>query len=225
MKMVNYATLMSTEELVTAIVIHQSSFKGEVGKCREQFLAVADCLQDFRQIILLLCFTYKPFQSSRERQPLNTMVVLHTQPSASTAHKKNRRKISRKASRPAHVPELDEYEGHIGDVAMDPSQNIPSTSGKPDSMQAEIDDDQLMIDTDPLLPAPSTAPAFPPLPASAQRATLKSEMRRIPIPPHRMTPLKKDWVNIFSPLTEMLQLQVRMNVQRRCVEIRVRMTI
>ncbi|KAI0957983.1 pre-rRNA-processing protein pno1 [Taiwanofungus camphoratus] len=147
------------------------------------------------------------------------MVVLHTQPSASTAHKKNRRKISRKASRPAHVPELDEYEGHIGDVAMDPSQNIPSTSGKPDSMP-EIDDDQLMIDTDPLLPAPSTAPAFPPLPASAQRATLKSEMRRIPIPPHRMTPLKKDWVNIFSPLTEMLQLQVRMNVQRRCVEIR-----
>ncbi|KAH9901520.1 hypothetical protein C8Q73DRAFT_635900 [Cubamyces lactineus] len=77
-----------------------------------------------------------------------------------------------------------------------------------------------MIDTDPSAPPQSAAPAFPPLPASAQKATLKSEMRRIPIPPHRMTPLKKDWVNIFSPLTEMLQLQVRMNVQRKCVEIR-----
>ncbi|KAG8732602.1 pre-rRNA-processing protein pno1 [Ceratobasidium sp. 428] len=64
------------------------------------------------------------------------------------------------------------------------------------------------------------APSFPALPASAQRTTEKSETRRIPIPPHRMTPLKKDWVNIFSPLTEMLGLQVRMNVQKRAVEIR-----
>ncbi|QRW27058.1 pre-rRNA-processing protein PNO1 [Rhizoctonia solani] len=64
-------------------------------------------------------------------------------------------------------------------------------------------------------------PYFPALPASAQRATEKSETRKIPIPPHRMTPLKKDWVNIFSPLTEMLGLQVRMNVQKRAVEIRV----
>ncbi|CAE6448177.1 unnamed protein product, partial [Rhizoctonia solani] len=63
-------------------------------------------------------------------------------------------------------------------------------------------------------------PYFPALPASAQRATEKSETRKIPIPPHRMTPLKKDWVNIFSPLTEMLGLQVRMNVQKRAVEIR-----
>ena len=45
------------------------------------------------------------------------------------------------------------------------------------------------------------------------------------IPPHRMTPLKKEWINIFGPLTEMLGLQVRMNVQRKCVEIRVRLHI
>ncbi|KAG8738263.1 pre-rRNA-processing protein pno1 [Ceratobasidium sp. 414] len=64
------------------------------------------------------------------------------------------------------------------------------------------------------------APSFPALPASAQRATEKSEARRIAIPPHRMTPLKKDWVNIFSPLTEMLGLQVRMHVRKRAVEIR-----
>ncbi|CAE6467192.1 unnamed protein product [Rhizoctonia solani] len=63
-------------------------------------------------------------------------------------------------------------------------------------------------------------PSFPALPASAQRATEKSETRKIPIPPHRMTPLKKDWVNVFSPLTEMLGLQVRMNIQKRAVEIR-----
>lgn len=67
----------------------------------------------------------------------------------------------------------------------------------------------------------TSAPSFPALPASAQRTTEKAESRKIAIPPHRMTPLKKDWVNIFSPLTEMLGLQVRMNVQKRAVEIRV----
>ncbi|KIL00917.1 hypothetical protein PAXRUDRAFT_821118 [Paxillus rubicundulus Ve08.2h10] len=84
------------------------------------------------------------------------------------------------------------------------------------------EDDELMIDIDPgSVPQPSSAPSFPVLPASALRSTvLKSESRRIPIPPHRMTPIKKDWINIFSPLTEILGLQVRMNVQRRCVEIR-----
>lgn len=85
------------------------------------------------------------------------------------------------------------------------------------------EDDELAIDVDPeSVPQPPSAPSFPALPATAaQSTTLKSETRRIPIPPHRMTPLKKDWVNIFSPLTEILGLQVRMNVQRRCVEIRV----
>ncbi|GBE82139.1 Pre-rRNA-processing protein [Sparassis crispa] len=101
---------------------------------------------------------------------------------------------------------------------MDASQGTSQPSGP---VQESADEDEVMIDTNPdPLPTQSAAPAFPPLPASAQRTILKSEMRRIPIPPHRMTPLKKDWVNIFSPLTEMLQLQVRMNVRRKCVEIR-----
>jgi len=79
-------------------------------------------------------------------------------------------------------------------------------------------DDELIIDA---IPAETTsAPAFPPLDPNAIRAKLRSETRRIPIPPHRMTPLKKDWINIFGPLTEILGLQVRMNVQRRCVEAR-----
>jgi len=88
-----------------------------------------------------------------------------------------------------------------------------------DSPDAE--DDDIMIDIDPTsLPSQSNVPSFPALPASAQRTTLKSETRRITVPPHRMTPLKKDWVNIFGPLTEILGLQVRMNVPRKCVEIR-----
>ncbi|KAF9513127.1 hypothetical protein BS47DRAFT_1344670 [Hydnum rufescens UP504] len=63
-------------------------------------------------------------------------------------------------------------------------------------------------------------PNFAPLPASALSTTSKGETRRIAMPPHRLTPLKKDWINIYSPLTEILGLQVRMNIQRRAVEIR-----
>ena len=88
----------------------------------------------------------------------------------------------------------------------------------------DADDDELMIDVDPtsLAPETSAAPTFAPVAPGADKTTLKSETRRISIPPHRMTPLKKDWLHIFGPLTEILGLQVRMNVQRRSVEIRVR---
>ncbi|KAI0362436.1 eukaryotic type KH-domain (KH-domain type I) [Trametes cingulata] len=150
------------------------------------------------------------------------MVVLHTQPSTSEVkHKKNRRKLSKKPARTA--PAEGAEEDHDMDHPSAPStaeQPAAAASQQQQNGESHNEDDNIMIDTDPSAPSQSAAPAFPPLPASAQRTTLKSEMRRIPIPPHRMTPLKKDWVNIFSPLTEMLQLQVRMNVQRKCVEIR-----
>ena len=101
------------------------------------------------------------------------------------------------------------------------SQAVGTAAAAPE----EADDDEVMIDAgETALPPDTGAPIFPELPASAQRTTLKSEIRRVPVPPHRMTPLKNDWINIFGPLTEMLGLQVRMNVQRRCVEIRVRVS-
>ena len=133
-----------------------------------------------------------------------------------TTVRKNRRKMSKK------VPQDVDQEMNMTDVdtvveAVDVDPAIPTSF--PDGANG---DDQLMIETDDV-PSTSSAPAFPPLPASALQTTLKSETRRVPMPPHRMTPLKKDWVNIFGPLTEMLGLQVRMNVHRRCVEIRVSM--
>ncbi|KAI0039103.1 eukaryotic type KH-domain (KH-domain type I) [Auriscalpium vulgare] len=82
------------------------------------------------------------------------------------------------------------------------------------------DDNALMIDTNDVSLPPSSAPSFGPVSAAAAAGPLKSETRRIAIPPHRMTQLKKDWFNMFGPLTELLGLQVRMNVQRKSVEIR-----
>ncbi|ODQ66683.1 pre-rRNA-processing protein PNO1 [Nadsonia fulvescens var. elongata DSM 6958] len=49
---------------------------------------------------------------------------------------------------------------------------------------------------------------------------VKLENRRIPIPPHRMSPLRSTWLKIYQPLVEHLKLQVRMNLKRRAVELR-----
>ena len=67
----------------------------------------------------------------------------------------------------------------------------------------------------------ASSSGFAPLAASAQTPVLKNEFRRIPIPAHRMSPLKRDWVNLYTPMVEMLGLQVRMNVKRRAVELKV----
>lgn len=46
------------------------------------------------------------------------------------------------------------------------------------------------------------------------------ETRKIPIPPHRMTPLKQAWPTLYPPLVENLKLQCRMNIKRKAVELR-----
>ncbi|KAF4123328.1 RNA-binding protein PNO1 [Geosmithia morbida] len=46
------------------------------------------------------------------------------------------------------------------------------------------------------------------------------ETRKIPVPPHRMTPLKQAWSSIYPPLVEHLKLQCRMNIKRKTVELR-----
>jgi len=49
----------------------------------------------------------------------------------------------------------------------------------------------------------------------------KSEKRKISVPPHRYTPLKENWMKIFTPIVEQLKLQIRFNLNARKVEIRV----
>ncbi|KAK9249199.1 hypothetical protein V1506DRAFT_527313 [Lipomyces tetrasporus] len=56
--------------------------------------------------------------------------------------------------------------------------------------------------------------------AKEQRVRVKSQSRKIPVPPHRMTPLKGVWTKIYPPLVEHLKLQVRMNVRTKTVELR-----
>ncbi|CAG8553639.1 6770_t:CDS:2 [Funneliformis caledonium] len=46
------------------------------------------------------------------------------------------------------------------------------------------------------------------------------QVRRIPVPPNRFTPLKKEWKKIYEPLVKHLNLQVKMNVRSNRVEIK-----
>ncbi|KIL69988.1 hypothetical protein M378DRAFT_190332 [Amanita muscaria Koide BX008] len=142
---------------------------------------------------------------------------------------KNRRKLNKKkenvkaATAPGEREGLDEGMD-LGDepqasTSQEPSNTQPSTD---QSTTEEADDDALMIDPEAVPVGDTGAPVFAPLTPGAAKGSsaTKAETRRVAIPPHRMTPLKRDWVNIFGPLTELLGLQVRMNVQRRCVEMR-----
>nr|ODN82456.1 pre-rRNA-processing protein PNO1 [Cryptococcus depauperatus CBS 7841] len=100
---------------------------------------------------------------------------------------------------------------------------------EPQSMDVDNDQDILITANSTVLESAHAGPSeatvtsssgFAPLSDTAQSAVLKNEFRRVPIPPHRMTPLKRDWVNLYTPMVEMLGLQVRMNTQRRAVELK-----
>ncbi|CAG7701655.1 unnamed protein product [Allacma fusca] len=49
---------------------------------------------------------------------------------------------------------------------------------------------------------------------------IKSEIRKVPVPAHRYTPLKESWMKVYTPIVEHLDLQIRFNLSTRNVEIR-----
>lgn len=57
-------------------------------------------------------------------------------------------------------------------------------------------------------------------PAKFAESHIRVEVRKVAIPPHRMTPLKAVWPKIYPPLVEHLKLQVRMNIKNKAVELR-----
>ncbi|RKP03122.1 hypothetical protein CXG81DRAFT_29362 [Caulochytrium protostelioides] len=65
-------------------------------------------------------------------------------------------------------------------------------------------------------------PKFAPIKVSeaSSKGKTAKESRMIPIPPHRLTPLKNEWMNIYTPLVEHMKLQIRMVLRTRSVELR-----
>ncbi|EFY89409.1 hypothetical protein MAC_04595 [Metarhizium acridum CQMa 102] len=92
--------------------------------------------------------------------------------------------------------------------------------GEPDAMPVDADtapiadeqeDDSMAIDEE-------GRPRF--APSRDIDPVTRVETRKIPVPPHRMTPLKQAWPSIYPPLVEHLKLQCRMNIKRKTVELR-----
>mmetsp|Transcript_11593 Transcript_11593/g.16100 ORF Transcript_11593/g.16100 Transcript_11593/m.16100 type:complete len:228 (-) Transcript_11593:41-724(-) len=61
--------------------------------------------------------------------------------------------------------------------------------------------------------------SFPPL-QYQQTSGAKGEIRKVQIPPHRLTPLKENWMKIYTPVVEHMKLQIRFNVRTKSVELK-----
>lgn len=48
------------------------------------------------------------------------------------------------------------------------------------------------------------------------------QFRKVSVPPHRYTPLKKAWLEIYNPIYEQMKIDVRMNLKSRKVELKTR---
>ncbi|XBW36602.1 hypothetical protein QEN19_002174 [Hanseniaspora menglaensis] len=56
--------------------------------------------------------------------------------------------------------------------------------------------------------------------AHSKTTNIKAEVRKVPVPPHRLAPLKQQWNKIYPPLVDHLKLQVRMNLKTKTVELK-----
>ncbi|GAB4846162.1 pre-rRNA-processing protein pno1 [Ancistrocladus abbreviatus] len=48
------------------------------------------------------------------------------------------------------------------------------------------------------------------------------QFRKVSVPPHRYTPLKKAWMEIYTPIYEQMKIDIRMNLKSRKVELKTR---
>ncbi|CUE65731.1 Hypothetical protein, putative [Bodo saltans] len=55
---------------------------------------------------------------------------------------------------------------------------------------------------------------------STTKGGFRREARSVKIPTHRFPPLKRIWMEIYTPVVEQCKLEIRMNLKCRCVELR-----
>ncbi|XP_068643607.1 uncharacterized protein [Aristolochia californica] len=66
---------------------------------------------------------------------------------------------------------------------------------------------------------PPAKPKFEPLKAH-DISDGKVQFRKVSVPPHRFTPLKKAWMEIYTPVYEQMKIDIRMNLKARKVELK-----
>jgi len=78
------------------------------------------------------------------------------------------------------------------------------------------EDDKMIVDNDTGIEGAIKKNA----PKSKRKRFSNAEFRKIAVPAHRYSALKENWLKIFSPIVEHLQLQIRFNMKINQVEIR-----
>ncbi|QPG73936.1 pre-rRNA-processing protein pno1 [Brettanomyces nanus] len=123
----------------------------------------------------------------------------------------------------------------VAPTAVKTVRDKSAVAAVPKALTAEKDDD-IMIDVDTVSNATPAETAEEKKPKAgivldesgkpkfqsqaASGMTVKLESRKVAIPPHRVGPLKSNWIKIYPALVEHLKLQVRMNLRRKHVELR-----
>ncbi|XP_071787475.1 RNA-binding protein pno1-like [Asterias amurensis] len=92
---------------------------------------------------------------------------------------------------------------------IDEFKSVKSKKGR----KRRLDDDKMEAETT------TKRPSFPPL-SGENLLEGSTETRKIPVPSHRYTPLKENWLKIYTPIVEHLKLQIRFNLRTRHVEIK-----
>ncbi|EER24732.1 pre-rRNA-processing protein pno1 [Coccidioides posadasii str. Silveira] len=103
----------------------------------------------------------------------------------------------------ASAPQINQNED---DVLIDSSAPLPEITTTSQDADTEMHVDE------------EGRPLFTPI--KATDGAYRIENRKVPVPPHRMSPLKAAWPKIYPPLVEHLKLQVRMNIKSKAVELR-----
>ncbi|KAL6523641.1 hypothetical protein OROGR_017244 [Orobanche gracilis] len=100
---------------------------------------------------------------------------------------------------------------------------IPSTNNA-----AVANSNPASMDVDATLPQPrkpsvpfAQKPNFRPLKAH-EIADGQVQFRKVPVPPHRYTPLKKAWLEIYTLIYEEMKIDIRMNLKVRRIELKTR---
>lgn len=121
-------------------------------------------------------------------------------------------------------------------VAPTAIKNLHEPKDNVQNINNDVQDDDAMIDVNTVPEEETKEPQSQPketagvvfdesgkpkfTPASKSGMKVKLESRKVPVPPHRMTPLKNAWPKIYPPLVDHLKLQVRMNLKSKTVELR-----
>ncbi|PHH63696.1 hypothetical protein CDD81_5568 [Ophiocordyceps australis] len=119
-------------------------------------------------------------------------------------------KIAAEALPPQEVP-LPPAQEDDDEFLLDAPELAAADQVAPIPQEDPTGDDAMAIDEE-------SRPRF--APAKDVDPVARVETRKIPVPPHRMTPLKQSWSSIYPPLVEHLKLQCRMNIKRKTVELR-----